>query len=84
MMPIVLYSQAAVALLFSWLVDTEKTRRALKINGKSLHGLGGFMLDVWVSRELVEAHLENDAGLLDVKVRQQIRQQVCNPKAADD
>lgn len=39
MMSAVLYGTAAVALLVSWLVDREKTRRALKIGGKSLHGL---------------------------------------------
>lgn len=39
MMSAVLYGIAAIALLVSWLVDREKTRRALKIGAKSLHGL---------------------------------------------
>lgn len=39
MMSAGLYSLAALALLVSWIVDKEKTRRALKIGGKSLHGL---------------------------------------------
>lgn len=38
-MSAVLYGIAAIALLVSWLVDREKTRRALKIGAKSLHGL---------------------------------------------
>lgn len=36
---ITLYGIAAVALLVSWRLDPEKTRRALRISGKSLNGL---------------------------------------------
>lgn len=39
MMPLVLYGLAAVMLVVSWQLDREKTRRALKISAKSLHGL---------------------------------------------
>ena len=39
MMSAVLYGVAALALAVSWQFDREKTRRALKIGGKSLHGL---------------------------------------------
>ena len=39
MMSAVLFSITAVALVVSWCVDREKTRRALKISTKSLTGL---------------------------------------------
>lgn len=39
MMSAVLYGGAVLALVVSWRVDPEKTRRALKISAKSLHGL---------------------------------------------
>ena len=38
-MSAVLYGSAAVAVVVSWRIDREKTRRALKIGAKSLQGL---------------------------------------------
>lgn len=38
-MAVTMYGLAALALLVSWLVDPEKTKRALRIGGKSLKGL---------------------------------------------
>ncbi|MBU5615392.1 permease [Geomonas azotofigens] len=39
MMWAVLYGGTALAVLVSWRLDPEKTRRALRIGAKSLHGL---------------------------------------------
>lgn len=39
MMSAVLYGATALAVLVSWRLDPERTRRALRIGAKSLHGL---------------------------------------------
>ncbi|QWV94236.1 permease [Geomonas oryzisoli] len=39
MMSAVLYGGTALAVLVSWRLDPERTRRALRIGAKSLHGL---------------------------------------------
>lgn len=55
MMSAVLYGGMAVALLISWRVDPERTRRALRIGAKSLHGLAPMVLGMVVLVGLVLA-----------------------------
>lgn len=55
MMTAVLYGGAAVALLVSWQVDPDKTRRALRISAKSLQGLAPRILGMVVLVGLVLA-----------------------------
>ncbi|MBJ6752750.1 permease [Geomonas anaerohicana] len=55
MMSAVLYGGTALAVLVSWRLDPEKTKRALRIGAKSLHGLAPRILGMVVLIGLVLA-----------------------------
>lgn len=60
-MSAVLYAGAAAALLVSWRVDPERTRRALRISAKSLHGLAPRILGMVLLVGLVLALVPPEA-----------------------